>query len=337
MSDATLLDGVATSAFLAGVERHMVELVETRTGVVTAAALDPIRAGGKRLRPLLVRAARPAALIDDDLQARAFESGSIRAAAAVELVHTASLVHDDLLDDAQLRRGEPTVGASSGRAVATAAGDLLFSLAFDTLVQCRETTDATRVLRAVRVLARASRTLAEGEALQARQQRDPWLAESAYLERCEMKTGVLFEAALQLGAILGGAELDDVDVLGRFGRMVGTAFQLADDVLDCGAPETESTLGKRPGADVRDGTMTMPMLRAVQHDPELADALARQVDPDRVERLLARIRATGAVESSRARAHALRGEAEQLLDALGDRFDRPALTRVAAASVDRIA
>jgi geranylgeranyl pyrophosphate synthase len=337
MSDATLLDGVATSAFLTGVDRHMVELVEARTGVVAAAALDPIRAGGKRLRPLLVRAARPSALADDDLQAHAFDSSSIRAAAAVELVHTASLVHDDLLDDAQLRRGEPTVGAASGRAVATAAGDLLFSLAFDTLVQCRKTTDATRVLRAVRVLARASRTLAEGEALQARQQRDPWLAESAYLERCEMKTGVLFEAALQLGAILGGAELDDVDVLGRFGRMVGTAFQLADDVLDCGAPETESTLGKRPGADVRDGTMTMPMLRAVQHEPELADALARPVDPDEVEQLLTRIRATGAVESSRAWAHALRGEAEQLLDVLGDRFDRPALTRVAAASVDRIA
>jgi geranylgeranyl pyrophosphate synthase len=327
---------VAASEFIADVDRHMLELLDGRDGDVVDAARRPISAGGKRLRPLLVRAARPAALDHDQAAATAFDACSIRAAAAVELIHTASLVHDDLLDGANVRRGEPTIGAASGRDIAIAAGDLLFSLAFDTLVQCREIADEQRVLRAARVLARAARTLAEGEALQARQLRDPWLAESGYLDRCGMKTGVLFEASLQLGAILGGADLDDVDTLGRFGMTVGIAFQVADDVLDCGMPDTEAMLGKRPGADLRDGTMTLPMLRAVQDDPALGDLIAMPIPDDQVEPLLERVRATGALDSSRAFAHSLRTDAEQSLERLDDRFERDHLLQVAAASVDRL-
>lgn len=334
--DEALLGSEGSSTFLGDVDRHMLELVDARPGPVSAAARRPIGAGGKRLRPLLLRAARPRALDLDAQQSMEFDSCSIRAAAAVELIHTASLVHDDLLDGAEVRRGIPTVGATSGRDVAVAAGDLLFSLSFATLVQCRAATEPVRVLRATRVLARAARTLAEGEAMQARQVRDPHLPEDAYLERCSAKTGVLFEAALQLGAILGGASAGDVDVLGRFGRTIGTAFQVADDVLDCGTPDTEEVLGKQPGADLRDGTMTLPMLRAVQVDPSLADELAAEVGAAEVEQLLERIRATGAVESSRHAAHELRASGEAMLEALGDRFERAPLRRVAAAAVDRI-
>ncbi len=333
MSAGTVVDA---SEFVGAVDAHMRALVERRDGDVSAAALRPIAAGGKRLRPLLVRATRPLALELDEHAAAAFDACSVRAAASVELIHTASLVHDDLLDGANLRRGEPTIGAVDGRDVAIGAGDLLFSLAFETLVECRELIDETRVQRAVRVLARASRTLAEGEALQARQERDPHLAESAYLDRCAMKTGVLFEASLQLGAIIGGASLDDVDVLGRFGRTVGVAFQVADDVLDCGAPEVEAVLGKRPGADLRDGTITLPMLRAVQHDVSLATPLSAGIADDDVEPLLARIRATGALDESVAAAHRLHDDALRLLDELGDRFDRAALELVATTSVDRL-
>lgn len=332
----TLRVELGSGTFVQDVDRHMLELVDAHDGSVAEAARVPIAAGGKRLRPLLVRAARPKAVDDDRMEAQAFDSCSIRAAAAVELIHTASLIHDDLLDGADLRRGEPTVGARAGRDVAIAAGDLLFSLAFATLVDCREVTQPARVHRATRVLARAARTLAEGEALQARQTRDPHLAESAYLERCAAKTGVLFEAALQLGAILGGGELEDVDLLARFGRTVGTAFQLADDILDCGTPETEAMIGKRPGADVRDGTMTLPMLHAVQVDPMLADVLARDVHDDDVDAILARIRATGALDSSRSTANRLRRDAEQLVGQLGSRYDTGALLRVAAVAVDRI-
>lgn len=331
-----LLDASRTAPFLAGVDRHMLELLDDVGGPVAAAARRPIAAGGKRLRPLLVVAARPTSLDDDADAARTFEACAIHAAGAIELIHTASLVHDDLLDGAELRRGEPTVGATSGRDVAIAAGDLLFSLAFSTLVRCRVHVDEPRAQRAVRVLARASRTLAEGEALQARQLRDPWLPESAYLDRCEMKTAVLFEAALQLGAILGGAELDDVDLLGRFGRVVGTAFQVSDDVLDCGVPEDAERLGKRPGADLRDGTMTLPMLRAVQEDGSLAEQLARPVDEADVEALLARIRATGSVETSTAYARMLCAEAGALVDSLEGRIARDPLLRIAEASVDRL-
>lgn len=331
-----LLDVVGTQPFLARVERHMLELVDARRGEVASAARRPIAAGGKRLRPLLVLAARPVALDDDEAAARSFDACSMRAAAAVELVHTASLVHDDLLDGADLRRGEPTIGATSGRDLAVAAGDLLFSLAFATLVTCRDHVDEGRVQRAVRVLARAARTLAEGEALQARQLRDPWLPESAYLDRCEMKTAVLFEASLQLGAILGGARLEDIDVLGRFGRAVGVAFQVADDVLDCGSADAAARLGKRPGADLRDGTMTMPMLRAVQEDASIAGALSEPVADDEVEPLLARIRATGAIDTSIAYARMLRAEAEAIVDGLDGRIRREPLSRIAAASVDRI-
>jgi geranylgeranyl pyrophosphate synthase len=334
--DESMLDGVGVTAYLADVDRHMLELVDAHDGPVAAAARRPIAAGGKRLRPLLVRAARPRALGADEPASMEFDSCSIRAGAAVELIHTASLVHDDLLDGADLRRGEPTIGATSGRDIAVAAGDLLFSLAFGTLVACRSGNDARRVQRATRVLARAARTLAEGEALQARQLRDPFLAEGAYLDRCAMKTGVLFEAALQLGAILGGAQLDDVDLLGRFGHAVGTAFQLADDVLDCGTPDAEALLGKRPGADLRDGTMTLPMLRAVQEDAELGAVLRSPVADADVEPLLERIRATGALESSTAFARSMARDAEALLDQLDGRFELGPLHRVAQASVDRI-
>ncbi len=334
--DESMLDGVGVSTFLHDVDRHMLELVDAHDGPVAAAARRPIAAGGKRLRPLLVRAARPCTLDADTQASMAFDTCSLRAGAAVELIHTASLVHDDLLDGADLRRGEPTIGATSGRDVAVAAGDLLFSLAFHTLVQCRAATDAGRVQRATRVLARAARTLAQGEALQARQLRNPVLGEGAYLDRCGMKTGVLFEAALQLGAMLGGAELEDVDVLGRFGRTVGTAFQLADDVLDCGTPDAEAILGKRPGADLRDGTMTLPMLRAVQEDAELGTMLAAPVEEAQVEPILQRIRATGALDTSTAFARSMARDAVQLLEQLDGRFEIGPLHRIAGASVERI-
>lgn len=337
MSPAATSDAFDTASFVAGVNRHMLELLDAHGGPIVEAARVPIAAGGKRLRPLLVRAARPRILDGDVPAARAFDGCSIRAAAAVELIHTASLVHDDLLDDADLRRGEPTVGATNGRDIAVATGDLLFSLAFTTLVRCSTHVDEVRVMRAARVLARAARTLAEGEALQARQLRDPHLAESGYARRCEMKTGVLFEASLQLGAIFGGAELADIDVLGRFGRIVGTAFQLADDVLDCGPPEAEALLGKRPGADLRDGTITLPMLHAVHEDSSLAAILATPIGNSDVEPVLARIRATGGVDSARSRAFMLRDEAISLLEALDERFEIGTLRSVATMSVDRLA
>lgn len=321
--------------FLNDVERHMRSLVAARDGAVSDAVLGPIAAGGKGMRPLLVLAAHPRGLDADPTADAAFRAAAIRAGAAVELVHTASLVHDDLLDGANLRRGVPTIGATSGRAIAIAGGDLLFALAFATLTECRTLIGDERTRAAVRVLADAARTLAEGEELQARQERDVSISTADYIDRCERKTGVLFAAALQIGGILGGIEQHHVALLGSIGRTVGTAFQLADDILDCGAPDTERVLGKRPGADVRDGTITLPMLQALAVDPGLGPILAAPIADDAVEPVLARIRATGALEQARAQARELEERALAMLDELDELIDTEPLRAVARTAVHR--
>ena len=283
-----------------------------------------------------MRAARPVTRSSPEIDGEAFEDSALRAAAAVELVHTASLVHDDLLDAAELRRGVPTIGAAAGRDAAVAAGDLLFSVAFATLVDCRDLVGGERTAHAVRLLASTARTLAEGEALQARQVRDPHIGVGAYLDRCAAKTGVLFGASLQLGAVLGGAAHDDVELLGSFGTLVGTAFQITDDVLDCGGVAGAGELGKLAGADLRDGTITLPMLHAMERDPSLAAALARPVPVEDVDALLRRIEATGGIERSREHALRLHEEATALLVQLGDRFEAQPLLEIARRSVHRL-
>ncbi len=203
-------------------------MAECTSSTATAARSTPslaehagstIAAGGKRLRPLLVFvAAGPPA--DGD------GAGLLRAAVAVELVHSATLVHDDVLDAAQLRRGRPTVVAAAGRELATATGDLLFSRAFAELV-------ANGRADEVRVLSDASSALAQGELMQ---RSDAWnvgVSRARYLERCDLKTARLFDAACRLGALEGGGP---DELLGQFGRRIGLAFQLLDDVLDVSCP-----------------------------------------------------------------------------------------------------
>lgn len=325
----TLLDH---ATFLARVDAQMRELLEaTNTpGVVRDAGLVSITAGGKRLRPVLVLAAQQNALTDT----AAFERCAVHAGVAVELVHTASLVHDDLLDDATQRRGQASIGAAHGRRVATATGDLLFSLAFRTLTDTRDFIGDLVAQRAVTLLADVAQRLAEGEALQADQLRDTGLDERSYLARCAGKTGVLFRAALELGALFSGASEEDRDAIGTFGEAVGVAFQLTDDVLDCG--DDGVLLGKEPGADVRDGTITLPMLHAFVHDPTLAVTLKRAVPEAEVPSVLAQIRATGAIESARLRALALRDRALEKHAGVLDRFQPELLRILADRSVDRI-
>ena len=172
----------------------------------------------------------------------------------------ATLVHDDVLDRAQLRRGRPTVFARGGAAAATATGDLLFSRAFAELT-------LTRSEEAVRVLSWASSALARGELMQ---REDAWsddVPPERYLERCELKTARLFEAACRLGAILGRPGAEAAAALGEFGSRIGVAFQIFDDVLDVSGP-TERT-GKLRGTDLLDGTVTLPLILARKRDPAL--------------------------------------------------------------------
>jgi len=217
--------------------------------------------------------------------------GLVRAAVAVELVHGATLVHDDVLDGAALRRGRPTVVAVGGRRLATAAGDLLFSRAFAELA-------AGGSAEPVRVLSSASSDLALGELMQ---RADAWKAEVSlerYLERCRLKTAVLFRAACELGALEGAGQSRS---LGSFGEQIGLAFQILDDVLDVSGPPERT--GKPQGADLLDGTITLPLIIARARDPDLAALDARDVrSPDDARAVCERIEATGALAAAKERA-----------------------------------
>ncbi len=309
-------------------EEHL-ECVATEAGAPLAVhATATVLAGGKRLRPLLVVLAATAAgwSGEDDLPL-------VRAAVAVELVHSATLVHDDVIDGALLRRGHPSVVARAGRRAAIATGDLLFSRAFAELAR---NGDVAQLL----ALSDASSALAAGELLQREDAYAGGVAVERYLLRCELKTAALFEAACRLGALVARGNGDQgpagalAEALGAFARRIGLAFQLLDDVLDVSGP-VERT-GKTRGADLLDGTVTLPLILARERDASLAAVdLASLAGPEQAGELCDRIAATGALEEARVRALVLVAEAKATLPAIlpGDRA--ALLDLVADAVVER--
>ena len=294
---ATIRDTRGLDAYLELLEERLERAVASHPGLVGEIGAETLAAGGKRLRPMLVFLSAP-----DELRTgvRAVAGG-----AAVELVHMATLVHDDLLDGADLRRGRPTVWAAHGEAAAKAAGDYLFARAF---AQLAASGDAD----AVRILAGAALALARGEALQRRQAFRPDTSVEEYLARCSLKTGKLFEAA----CLLGGARPE----LGAFGLALGVAFQIADDILDCTGDF--DTTGKAPGVDLRDGTPTLPLLLAARNDPRVWDALAGEPVDDALER----VAATGALDEARRLAYEYTARARAALDGEPGRHSLEALT-----------
>jgi geranylgeranyl pyrophosphate synthase len=286
-ADLLAAGGPRLSDLLERCEQRLAEVPDGHGAKLTAHASGTLSAGGKRLRPMLVFIAAGEAASD----------ALVEAAVAVELLHMATLVHDDVLDRAALRRGRPTVFASGGREAATATGDLLFSRAFAVLAALGDP-------EAVRTLSEASSALARGELMQ---REDAWSDEVSperYLERCRLKTARLFEAACRLGALLGDPGPRAADRLGSFGERIGVAFQIFDDVLDVSGP-TERT-GKVRGADLVDGTVTLPLILARERDGRLSglDLRSASMDADRAAELCDEIAATGALEE--ARGHALR-------------------------------
>ena len=278
--------------YLASVEAELGRAVERHSGVVAEVGRGALDAGGKRLRPALAF-----------LSSSPDDEPPVAAGVAVELVHMATLVHDDLIDGAAVRRGRAAAWSEHGEQAAKAAGDYLFARAFSVLA---ETGDPT----AVAVLAESSLALARGEAMQRRQRHDPDTTIDDYLERCALKTGALFEAACVLAG--GSAE---------YGRLLGIAFQIADDVLDCTGDTIET--GKVPGTDLLDGTPTLPLLLAAQDDPVVRDALAGGPK----EGVLVRVAASGALDRSREQALHYASEARSRLDGAPRRGELEALTR----------
>jgi len=252
--------------YLDELEQRLEAAVERYPGVVGAVGRDAVGAGGKRLRPLLVHLTAP-----DREQA-------LRGGVAVELAHVATLVHDDLVDGAELRRGRSSAWRAHGEGAARAGGDYLFARAFRELAVSGD-------LAGVEILARACLAIARGEAMQQRQVRDPETPVEAYLERISLKTGKMFEAACLLGS--------RDPRLGAFGLALGTAFQIADDILDCVGDTIET--GKIPGADLREGVPTLPLILAARQDESVREALTGGP----TQGVLVRVAATDALERSR--------------------------------------
>jgi octaprenyl-diphosphate synthase len=233
-------------ADMEGVDALILQRMQSPVSVIPLLAEHLIAAGGKRLRPLLtVSAARLAGGRGD---------GALKLAAAVEFIHTATLLHDDVVDSSQLRRGKVAAHLIWGAPSSVLVGDFLFARAFELMVE-------TGSLEALGILARASRVIAEGEVLQLTQSHDLKLSQATYLEIIGAKTAELFAAATEAGAVSAGADRRQSEALRSYGRNFGLAFQLADDALDyAGATET---LGKNAGDDFREGKATLPLILAI--------------------------------------------------------------------------
>ena len=290
--------GSELASLLERTEARLAELAQGHGEELGRHASGTLSAGGKRLRPMLVFLCADRG--DDDRL--------VVAGAAVELLHMATLVHDDVLDAAPLRRGRPTVFAAGGRGAATATGDLLFSRAFAELA-------STGSADAVRALSGASSALARGELMQ---RADAWSSDvtpERYLERCRLKTASLFAAACRLGALFGGRPALAGE-LARFGERVGLAFQMLDDVLDVSGPQERT--GKPRGADLLDGTVTLPLILARRMDQGLAglDLRAAVTDAAAAQGVCDRIARTGALEPAREQALRYVSDAKDALEVL---------------------
>jgi geranylgeranyl pyrophosphate synthase len=313
--------GAPVRALMAEAERRLSEAADAFGPELGAPAESTLAAGGKRLRPLLVFVCGRAGASDDSAA-----EPLVRAACAVELVHMATLLHDDVIDGALVRRGRPTVFASSGRDVATATGDFLFSRAFSLLAASADDEQ-------VRVLSEACLSLARGELVQRRDAYARGVDVERYLHRCELKTASLFGAACRLGALASGNGAQ-ADALARFGRQLGLAFQILDDVIDVAGSEEQT--GKQRGTDLLEGTTTLPLILAAETDPELRDLdLAELRTRKDAERICDRVAAGDALDRSKAQARVMAAAAKAELDGNVDPATYELLTLVSDRIVDR--
>ena len=264
-----------------------------------------IGAGGKRLRPMLLLLSAGA------LGYRGPDAHQL--AAVVEFIHTATLLHDDVVDESDLRRGRKTANAVWGNAASVLVGDFLYSRSFQLMVELQR-------MEVMRILADTTNLIAEGEVLQLLHVRNPDTDEAAYLRVIERKTAVLFAAATRLGALLAGADSDTCDALHEYGLNLGYAFQIADDVLDYASDA--DTLGKNLGDDLAEGKATLPLIHAMAYagatTRERLRAIIEHGDASGLPDALAAIHASGGLDYSRARARTYANAAERALDSLAD-------------------
>ncbi|KAB2896977.1 MAG: octaprenyl-diphosphate synthase [Dokdonella sp.] len=290
--------------------------------LVNQVAEHIVGGGGKRLRPMLhVLAARAAGYHGQQ---------HVQLAAVIEFIHTSTLLHDDVVDESQLRRGRSTANAVWGNAASVLVGDFLYSRSFQMMVEL----DSMRIMR---ILADTTNRIAEGEVLQLLNIGNPDTTQRAYLDVIERKTAVLFAAATRLGGVLAGLPAAQEQALARYGLDLGYAFQIADDVLDYASDA--HTLGKNVGDDLADGKPTLPLILAIERSAPAQAAMLREAlrnaDLSALGEVLAAIRATDALHASRERAHAHARSAREALATLPASAARDALAVLAEYAIDR--
>ncbi|MBU0622059.1 MAG: octaprenyl diphosphate synthase [Gammaproteobacteria bacterium] len=301
---------------MAAVDAVIRERLRSEVVLVNQVGEYIVNSGGKRLRPALVL-----------LSAQAFGYSGKRhheLAAVVEFIHTATLLHDDVVDESELRRGRETANALFGNAASVLVGDFLYSRAFQMMVEVGE-------MRVMQTLADATNVIAEGEVLQLLNCHDADVDVPSYMRVIHYKTAKLFEAAMRLGAILGKASAADEDAAAKYGMHLGTAFQLVDDVLDYSADEAQT--GKHLGDDLAEGKPTLPLIHAMQHGtPEQAAvvrAAIEQGDVGKFSEVLEIIHATGALAFTRQQALLEAEAACAQLSSLSDTKYRQSLLQLA--------
>src|SRR5680860_33731 len=281
-----------------------------------------VNSGGKRLRPTLVLLAAGACGYRGQRH--------IDMATIIEFIHTATLLHDDVVDASRLRRGQETVNAIWGNEPSVLVGDFLYSRAFEMMVEVGS-------LRIMRILARVTNTIAEGEVMQLLNCRDPGTTEARYMEVIQSKTAKLFEAASQTGAVLGEASPNMERDLAAYGMQLGTAYQLIDDALDYSASAEQ--MGKNGGADLADGKPTLPLIYVMHQGTPSQARVVRQViergGAERIDAVLEAVESTGAIAYTETVA---RQAADKAIDELGELPDsayKQALIALARFSVNR--
>ena len=325
-SPAARLDLPAIQALAAGDMAAIDALIRTRLAsdvvLINQVAEHIVSAGGKRLRPMLVMlAGRATGTIGADHH---------QLAAIVEFIHTSTLLHDDVVDESDLRRGRSTANAIWGNAASVLVGDFLYSRSFQLMVEL----DRMPVMR---ILADTTNRIAEGEVLQLLHVRNPDTDEAAYLNVIERKTAVLFAAGTRLGALASGADEATQQALYDYGMQLGYAFQIADDVLDYSGDA--DALGKNLGDDLAEGKATLPLIHAMaQATPDVRARLRAAIETGDVGALpdvLAAIEAAGSLDYSRARALEYAEAAERALEGLTDNDAVAALRGLARYAVER--
>ncbi len=281
-----------------------------------------ISAGGKRIRPVLVL------LVANAYGYRGTHHHEL--AAVIEFIHTATLLHDDVVDESSLRRGRQTANALFGNAASVLVGDFVYSRAFQMMV-------AVSDMRVMRILADATNVIAEGEVLQLLNMHDPDVSEARYLQVIRSKTAKLFEAATQLGALIAGATDAEIDAAAEYGRSLGTAFQLVDDVLDYSGDA--AAIGKNVGDDLREGKPTLPLIYLMENGSpeqrELVRACIENGDEKHFDDVLAAITTSGALDYTKREAEKAAQRAIASIAALPDSQFKDSLLKLCAFAVDR--